>query len=113
MESDFLPLQALIKKYPLGLFSEKDRSTTGLVCPLHVRGICLAIVNEVRKQKNGNERYFGMTESGGSPLTRNDVRMGWSGWGWGGEDYGSANTKSKGGIKGKRKDKDNSKNAQM
>ena len=39
----FLPLHALIRKYPYGVISEKERWTTGLVCPLHVRGICLAM----------------------------------------------------------------------
>ena len=44
-----LPLQALIRKCPYGVISENDRCTTGLVCPLHVRGICLAIFPNLRK----------------------------------------------------------------
>ena len=45
----FLPLHALIRKYPYGVMSEKERWTTGLVCPLHVRGICLAMFPNLNK----------------------------------------------------------------
>ena len=31
----------IIKKSPVCINDEKLRSTTGLVCPVHVRGICL------------------------------------------------------------------------
>ena len=34
------PLDALIKKYPNGVMSLKERNTTGLVCPLQVSGVC-------------------------------------------------------------------------
>ena len=45
----FLPLHALIRKYPYGVISENERWTTGLVCPLHVRGICLAMFPILKK----------------------------------------------------------------
>ena len=45
-----LPLQALMRKCPCGVISENERCTTGLVCPLHVRGICLAIFPNLRKR---------------------------------------------------------------
>lgn len=58
-----LPLQADMRKYPQSVISLKSRWTTGLVCPLQVKGTCrrfaiLAICPTRKGEEKGNSGWL-------------------------------------------------------
>uniref|UniRef100_A0A0E9SL58 Uncharacterized protein n=2 Tax=Anguilla anguilla TaxID=7936 RepID=A0A0E9SL58_ANGAN len=49
-------LQALIRKYPNGVIPLNAKSTTGLVCPEQVRGVCLIAMMMPRNYKHPGKK---------------------------------------------------------
>lgn len=51
-----LPLQALMRKYPNGVIPLNARSTTGLVWPEQVSGVCLIAMMETNKKEKKKKK---------------------------------------------------------
>jgi hypothetical protein len=52
-----LPLQALMRKYPYGVMPLKARSTTGLVWPEQVSGVCLIAMLTFVSDRRASKQY--------------------------------------------------------